>query len=52
MNVKNEPQEEFITVKEEVVDEIKKEFVKVSNDVVHRPTTYCNGYSQLCVVFS
>ena len=55
VNVKNEPQEEFITVKEEIkeVDEIKDDVqevgpavVKVSNDV---PTTY--GYSELYVIF-
>ena len=58
MNVKNEPQEEFMTVKkeieekvdkrEEVPQEILQELVKVSNDVLCVLHSY---YSQLNLVF-
>ena len=57
VNVKNEPQEEFVTVKEEIEEEVDEEIEEVAPEVVVKAsndvrTTYCNGYSQLYVVFA
>ena len=49
VNIKNESQEEFIAVKEEIEEVPQEVDVKVSHDV---RTTYCNSYSQLDVVLS